>query len=117
MRCSATASTSTTPTPTPSRTSRPWSRPPHSPPAPPAPRPDSRGAGGPQSVRGGKLGVYPPFRGAAGGEIDIDGRLAALGERWEPPRIAYKPFPVCHFMHGSLGAASDALRGRLLTAD
>jgi 2-methylcitrate dehydratase PrpD len=75
------------------------------------------GAIGPQSVLEGKFGVYHAFLGAAEGEIDIDGQLADLGERWETPRIAYKPFPVCHFMHGSLGAASDALRGRLLTAD
>ena len=75
------------------------------------------GAIGPQSVLEGKFGVYHAFLGAAEGEVDIAGQLADLGERWETPRIAYKPFPVCHFMHGSLGAAADALRGRLLTAD
>jgi len=52
---------------------------------------------------GGEFGVYHAFLGAADGEIDIDGQLADLGERWETPRIAYKPFPACHFMHGSLG--------------
>ena len=31
---------------------------------------------------------------------DIAGQLADLGSRWETPRIAYKPYPVCHFMHG-----------------
>ncbi|HEU5264739.1 MAG TPA: hypothetical protein VFU34_08870, partial [Gaiellaceae bacterium] len=33
------------------------------------------------------------------------------------PRIAYKPFPVCHFMHGSLGAAAEAAAGRTFTPD
>ncbi len=75
------------------------------------------GAVGPQSVIEGKFGLYHAFLAAAEGEIDITGQLADLGERWETPRIAYKPYPVCHFMHGSLGATSTALRGRLLTAD
>ena len=75
------------------------------------------GAVGPQSVIEGKFGLYHAFLGATEGEIDIAGQLADLGERWETPRIAYKPFPVCHFMHGSLGATSDALRGRILTSD
>lgn len=75
------------------------------------------GAVGPQSVIEGKFGLYHAFLGAAEGEIDIEGQLADLGSRWETPRIAYKPFPVCHFMHGSLGASAQALGGRLLTAD
>ncbi len=75
------------------------------------------GASGPQSVIEGKFGLYHAFLGAEAGEIDIDGQLADLGERWETPRIAYKPYPVCHFMHGSLGATAEAMRGRLLTAD
>jgi len=75
------------------------------------------GAVGPQSVIEGKFGLYHAFLGATEGEVDIAGQLADLGERWETPRIAYKPFPVCHFMHGSLGATSDALRGRILTSD
>jgi 2-methylcitrate dehydratase PrpD len=75
------------------------------------------GASGPQSVIEGKFGLYHAFLGAEAGEVDIDGQLADLGRRWETPRIAYKPYPVCHFMHGSLGATAEAMRGRLLTAD
>ncbi len=75
------------------------------------------GASGPQSVLEGKFGLYHAFLGAAEGAVDIAGQLADLGTRWETSRIAYKPYPVCHFMHGSLGATADALRGRLLTAD
>jgi len=75
------------------------------------------GAEGPQSVIEGKFGLYHAFLGAEGGEIDIDSQLADLGSRWETPRIAYKPFPVCHFMHGSLGAATEALEGRTFAPD
>jgi 2-methylcitrate dehydratase PrpD len=77
----------------------------------------SLGAEGPASVIEGKFGLYHAFLGAERGEIDVDSQLADLGSRWETPRIAYKPFPVCHFMHGSLGAAAEALGGRLLSPD
>jgi 2-methylcitrate dehydratase PrpD len=77
----------------------------------------SLGAEGPASVVEGKFGLYHAFLGAERGEIDVDSQLADLGSRWETPRIAYKPFPVCHFMHGSLGAAAEALGGRLLSPD
>ena len=73
------------------------------------------GAEGPRSVVEGKFGLYHAFLGAERGEIDIDAQLADLGSRWETPRIAYKPFPVCHFMHGSLGATVEALDGRALS--
>src|SRR5581483_1317956 len=67
------------------------------------------GAEGPASVVEGRFGLYHALLGAARGEIDLDSQLADLGSRWETPRIAYKPFPVCHFMHGSLGAAGEAI--------
>jgi 2-methylcitrate dehydratase PrpD len=70
------------------------------------------GAAGPGSVLEGKFGLYHAFLGAEEGEIDIARQLADLGSRWETPRIAYKPFPVCHFMHGSLGAAAEGAAGR-----
>jgi 2-methylcitrate dehydratase PrpD len=75
------------------------------------------GAEGPPSIVEGKFGLYHAFLGAERGEIDVDAQLGDLGSRWETPRIAYKPFPVCHFMHGSLGAAADALNGRTLAAE
>jgi 2-methylcitrate dehydratase PrpD len=69
----------------------------------------SLGAEGPPGVLEGRFGVYHAFLGAAKGEIDIDAQLADLGTRWETLRIAYKPYPACHFIHGSLGAASSLL--------
>ena len=32
-----------------------------------------------------------------------------LGRRWETLNIAYKPYPACHFMHGSIGATGGLL--------
>jgi 2-methylcitrate dehydratase PrpD len=67
------------------------------------------GAEGPPGVLEGRFGVYHAFVGATQGEIDIDAQLADLGSRWETPRIAYKPYPACHFIHGSLGATASLL--------
>ncbi len=74
------------------------------------------GAAGPQSVLEGKFGLYHAFLGAEQGAVDIAAQLADLGSRWETPRIAYKPYPVCHFMHGSLGSAAQATAGRTFTS-
>ncbi len=71
----------------------------------------SLGAEGPPGVLEGRFGVYHAFVGAAKGEVDIDSQLADLGERWETPRIAYKPYPACHFIHGSLGATASLIDG------
>ena len=77
----------------------------------------AHGADGPPSVIEGKFGLYHAFLGAEKGEIDIESQLADLGSRWETPRIAYKPYPACHFMHGSLGATAEAVGGRTFSPD
>jgi 2-methylcitrate dehydratase PrpD len=64
------------------------------------------GAQGPPGVLEGRFGVYHAFVGAQKGEVDIDAQLADLGRRWETRRIAFKPYPACHFIHGSLGATA-----------
>ncbi|HXV57016.1 MAG TPA: MmgE/PrpD family protein [Gaiellaceae bacterium] len=69
----------------------------------------ARGAEGPPGVLEGRFGLYHAFLGAGKGEIDIEGQLADLGSRWETPRIAYKPYPACHFMHGAVGATAEAV--------
>jgi 2-methylcitrate dehydratase PrpD len=76
-----------------------------------ASRLSSLGAEGPPTVIEGRFGLYHAFVGAQRDEIDIDGQLADLGERWETPRIAYKPYPACHFIHGSLGATAGLCEG------
>ncbi len=69
----------------------------------------SLGAEGPAGVLEGRFGVYHAFLGAKKGEVDIDAQLADLGSRWETLRIAIKPYPACHFIHGSLGATASLL--------
>jgi 2-methylcitrate dehydratase PrpD len=64
------------------------------------------GGEGPPGVLEGRFGLYHAFIGAGKGEIPIAEELADLGSRWETPRIAYKPYPACHFIHGSLGASA-----------
>jgi 2-methylcitrate dehydratase PrpD len=71
----------------------------------------SLGAEGPPGVLEGRFGLYHAFLGAAPREIDVERQLADLGERWETPRIAYKPYPACHFIHGSLGATQSLVDG------
>lgn len=73
------------------------------------------GAIGPKSVFESKFGVYHAFLGIK--DIDLHEQLSDLGERWETPRIAYKPYPACHFIHGSLGATQSLAAGRTFTAD
>jgi 2-methylcitrate dehydratase PrpD len=77
----------------------------------------SLGAEGPPTVFEGKFGLYHAFLSAPEGSIDLDKYIETLGSVWETPRIAYKPYPVCHFMHGSLGATSEAMQGRLFNAE
>src|SRR5581483_9705617 len=64
------------------------------------------GGEGPTGVLEGRFGVYHAFVGASKGELPIEEQLSDLGSRWETPRIAYKPYPACHFIHGSLGATA-----------
>jgi 2-methylcitrate dehydratase PrpD len=61
----------------------------------------AHGAEGPPGVLEGRFGVFHSF---VDTRIDLEPQLADLGSRWETPRIAYKAFPACHFIHGSLGA-------------
>lgn len=76
----------------------------------------SLGAEGPATVLEGRFGLYHAFISAEPGSIDLESRLADLGSRWETPRIAYKPYPVCHFKHGSLGSTRQLVEAGL-TAD
>jgi 2-methylcitrate dehydratase PrpD len=64
------------------------------------------GAEGPPGVLEGRFGVFHAF---VDTRVDLEPQLADLGERWETPRIAFKPYPACHFVHGSLGATGSLL--------
>jgi 2-methylcitrate dehydratase PrpD len=69
----------------------------------------ARGAEGPSTVLEGRFGLYHAFIDAEPGSIDLEEQLSDLGSRWETARIAYKSYPVCHFIHGSLGATASLL--------
>ena len=68
----------------------------------------AHGAEGPPGVLEGRFGVFHAF---VDTRIDLEPQLADLGSRWETPRIAYKAFPACHFIHGSLGATGTLCEG------
>ena len=75
------------------------------------------GAAGPWSVFDAQFGIYHAYLGIEPGSSGLAEQLADLGSRWETPRIAYKPFPICHFTHGAVGAAVDAVAGRTFRPD
>lgn len=65
------------------------------------------GATGPATVFEGRFGFYRAYLDQA--EVDLEPQLADLGERWETPRIAFKPFPACHYIHASLDATRELI--------
>jgi 2-methylcitrate dehydratase PrpD len=62
------------------------------------------GAEGPPRVLEGRFGLFDAFLGRV---PDLDAALGDLGSRWETPRIAFKPYPACHYCHGALGAVAS----------
>jgi 2-methylcitrate dehydratase PrpD len=67
----------------------------------------AHGATGPSSVVEGRFGLYRAF--VQRDDADIAAQTADLGERWETPRIAFKPYPACHYVHASLDATAQIL--------
>jgi 2-methylcitrate dehydratase PrpD len=63
------------------------------------------GARGPATVLEGRFGVYNTHVDVA---HDIAGQLADLGDRWEAPLVAIKPYPACHWIHAAVDAAAQA---------
>jgi 2-methylcitrate dehydratase PrpD len=60
------------------------------------------GATGPAAVLEGPNGVYEAFVGRS--EVPAEEVAAGLGIEWETPRIAFKPYAGCHFLHAPLDA-------------
>ena len=75
----------------------------------------AHGAAGPAAVLEGRYGLFDAFVGRAGAALERE--LADLGTRWETRRIAVKPYPACHYVHGVLGAAERATGGQALAPD
>ncbi len=62
----------------------------------------AHGITGPPTVLEGRFGF---FRAYLDGHYDAEAIDAGLGERWEVPRIFFKPYPANHFTHGGIDAA------------
>jgi 2-methylcitrate dehydratase PrpD len=73
------------------------------------------GATGPETVLEGRFGLFAAYFGFEGSELLS--QLGDLGHRWETPRIAFKPFPACHFIHSALDAALTATGDSPLTPE
>jgi len=75
----------------------------------------AHGATGPASVLEGRFGLFRSYFRLD--EPALEARLADLGRVWETPRIAFKPYPACHFVHAVLDAARQATGGRRFEPD
>ncbi|MBV9003737.1 MAG: MmgE/PrpD family protein [Solirubrobacterales bacterium] len=75
----------------------------------------AHGATGPSTVLEGRFGIFHAF--LHGTDLDIEPHLADLGSRWETPRIAFKPYPACHYLHAPLDATVAAVTEERLTAN
>jgi 2-methylcitrate dehydratase PrpD len=63
------------------------------------------GARGPATVLEGRYGLLNTHVDV---EHDMGAQIADLGERWEAPLVAIKPYPACHWIHAAVDAAVEA---------
>jgi 2-methylcitrate dehydratase PrpD len=73
----------------------------------------AHGITGPPTVLEGRFGFFQAF---LDGHYDAAAIDAQLGERWEVPRIFFKPYPANHFTHAGIDAAL-ALREQGVSLD
>ena len=74
-----------------------------------------RGTTGPRTIFEGRFGLYSAFVGNR--QPGLEAQLADLGERWETTRIAYKPYPACHFSHASIDAVRQLMAEQHLAVE
>jgi 2-methylcitrate dehydratase PrpD len=72
------------------------------------------GAEGPEAVFEDRFGFFAAYYGLDASAIEQ--QVSDLGTRFETPRIAFKPYPACHFVHSCLDAAASLLAEQPLTA-
>jgi 2-methylcitrate dehydratase PrpD len=72
------------------------------------------GAEGPPSIFEDRFGFFAAYYGADAQLMEQE--LETLGSVWEMPRVAFKPYPICHFSHSSIDAAASLLRDTPLSA-
>ncbi len=72
------------------------------------------GASGPSTVLEGRFGIYRAFVEA---DVDPETLTEGLGDRWETPNIAFKPYPACHYIHAPLDATAQLVAQTPIRAD
>jgi 2-methylcitrate dehydratase PrpD len=75
----------------------------------------AHGATGPATVLEGHRGFFATY--LHGETTQLERELIDLGERYETPRIAFKPFPACHYTHAPIDALAQLIAAEGLTAD
>jgi len=76
----------------------------------------AHGATGPASVLEGRRGFFASY--LHGEPVDVAAQFDDLGQRYETPRIAFKPYPACHYTHAPIDAlASLVEREGICAAD
>jgi 2-methylcitrate dehydratase PrpD len=73
------------------------------------------GAEGPAAVFEDRFGFLAAYYDGDADALAV--QVSDLGRRWETPRIAFKPYPACHFVHSCLDAAASLIAGHGLRAD
>lgn len=75
----------------------------------------AHGATGPASVFEGRFGFYNAYLNRS--DVDLESSLSDLGQRWETPNIAFKPYPACHYIHASLDATRELIAEQPIEAE
>jgi 2-methylcitrate dehydratase PrpD len=73
------------------------------------------GGEGPAAVFEDRFGFFAAYYDGDAGALEA--QVSDLGRRWETPRIAFKPYPACHFVHSCLDAAASLLARHPVAAD
>jgi 2-methylcitrate dehydratase PrpD len=68
---------------------------------------------GPATILEGRFGFYATFLGKAPDATAFD----TLGREWQTLRVAFKPYPCCHYIHAYLDCALDLRSGHALVPD
>ncbi len=76
----------------------------------------AHGATGPASVFEGRFGFYNAYLDRSVDD-DLESALSDLGQRWETPNIAFKPYPACHYIHASLDATRELIAEQPIEAE
>ncbi len=73
-----------------------------------------RGFTGPATILEGRFGFYRTFLGSVPDSARIVGDL---GSRWETLRVAFKPYPCCHYNHAFMDCAARLRREHAVTPE